>query len=108
MEIFTAVIVLGIMGAVFGIILAVASKVFYVPVDEKVEKIQSVLPGANCGACGFPGCSGLAAAIARGEAPTNGCAVGGADVAAMVADIMGGDALDSDLSGELQFVQVQV
>lgn len=96
MEIFTAVIVLGIMGAVFGIILAVASKVFYVPVDEKVEKIQSVLPGANCGACGFPGCSGLAAAIARGEAPTNGCAVGGADVAAMVADIMGGDALDSE------------
>ena len=58
----TAVIVLAVLGAVCGLALAIASKVFAVPVDEKAEKIRECLPGANCGACGFSGCDGYAAA----------------------------------------------
>ncbi len=55
------------------------------------ERKQSlgVLPGNNCGGCGYAGCSGLAAAIAKGEAPVNQCPVGGAPVAAKIGEIMG-------------------
>lgn len=93
MEILIAVIVLGALGIVFGVVLAVASEVFFVPIDEKEEAILDALPGANCGACGFPGCSGLAKAISLGEAANNLCAVGGAQVAEKIASIMGQDAI---------------
>ncbi|HHQ5554513.1 TPA: RnfABCDGE type electron transport complex subunit B [Clostridioides difficile] len=89
MVILTAVLVLGIMGLIFGIVLDFASKKFAVEVDERVEAILGVLPGANCGGCGFPGCGGLANAIVEGNAPVNGCPVGGADVGAKVGEIMG-------------------
>ena len=78
MQIIYAIVVLGILGFIFGMILDYASKKFAVEVDEKEAKILEVLPGANCGGCGYPGCGGLAAAIAKGEAPVNGCPVGGA------------------------------
>ena len=84
MSIIKAILLLGGLGLIFGAILAYASKKFAVEVDEKEEKILAVLPGANCGGCGFPGCGGLAAAIAKGDAPVNGCPVGGADVAAKI------------------------
>ncbi len=83
------IIVLGGLGLLFGVSLSIASKAFAVEVDPKVEEVRSVLPGANCGACGFPGCDGLASAIATGEAPVNACSVGGKKVAEMVANIMG-------------------
>lgn len=92
MLIIYAVIVLGLLGLIFGIILDFASKKFAVEVDEREAKILTVLPGANCGGCGYPGCGGLAAAIAKGEAPVNGCPVGGATVAEKVAGIMGVEA----------------
>ncbi|MDI3522184.1 MAG: H+/Na+-translocating ferredoxin:NAD+ oxidoreductase subunit, partial [Bacillota bacterium] len=84
-----AILSLGGLGLVFGVLLGVAARKFAVEKDPKAVEITEVLPGANCGACGFPGCSGLAAAIAKGEAPVNGCKVGGAAVAARVAEIMG-------------------
>lgn len=84
-----AILVLGALGALFGAILAIASKVFYVEVDPKVEAIRECLAGANCGGCGYPGCDGYAAAVAAGKAPTNRCVAGGADTAARVAEIMG-------------------
>ncbi len=83
------VISLGAMGLIFGAGLAYASQKFAVEVDEKVSAVRAVLPGANCGACGYPGCDGMANAIAAGEAPVNGCPVGGADVAEKVGEIMG-------------------
>ncbi|WP_343213134.1 RnfABCDGE type electron transport complex subunit B [Fusibacter paucivorans] len=83
---------LGIMGLLFGAGLAFASKKFAVEVDPRVTAIREVVPGANCGACGFPGCDGYSAAVVRGDAPVNGCPVGGADVAKLVAEIMGMDA----------------
>ena len=53
---------------------------------------MAALPGNNCGGCGFPGCSGLAAAIVKGEAKVSGCPVGGADVANRIAQVMGVEA----------------
>jgi len=82
-------IVLGGLGLIFGVGLSIASKAFAVEIDPKVEAIRKVLPGANCGACGFPGCDGLSSAIAEGKAPVNGCAVGGSAVGEKVAKIMG-------------------
>ena len=53
-----AVLVLGAIAIVFGLILSVAAKVFEVKVDERLPKIQECLAGANCGGCGYPGCAG--------------------------------------------------
>ena len=53
------------------------------------EAIAECLPGANCGGCGYPGCSGYAAAIVAGKAPVNACSPGGADVANEIGKIMG-------------------
>lgn len=88
-SILLAIAVLGGMGALFGLILAVAAKVFYVEVDPKQEAVRECLAGANCGGCGYPGCDGYAAAVAKGEAPTNRCVAGGAEAAAKIAEIMG-------------------
>lgn len=96
MSILKAIILLGGLGLIFGAILAYASKKFAVEVDEREEQILEVLPGANCGGCGFPGCGGLAAAIVKGEAPVNGCPVGGASVAVKVGEIMGVSASSED------------
>jgi electron transport complex protein RnfB len=85
----SAIISLGLIGALFGAVLAFAAKVFDVPMDPRVEQILGVLPGANCGACGYPGCGGMADAMSKGQAPTGACPVGGANVAALVAKIMG-------------------
>lgn len=74
---------------VLGLLLGIFKKVFYVKVDPKVTAVREVLPGANCGACGYPGCDGFAAAVASGKAPINGCTVGAAEVAGKVAAIMG-------------------
>ncbi|MEJ8553156.1 RnfABCDGE type electron transport complex subunit B [Tepidibacter sp. Z1-5] len=87
--ILNSVVSLGAMGLLFGSGLAYASKKFAVEVDPRVEAINEALPGANCGGCGYPGCGGLANAIVAGEAPVNGCPVGGSDTAAKVAEIMG-------------------
>jgi len=92
MNILHAVLVLGVMGAVFGLILAIASKVFAVEVDPRQEEIINVLPGANCGGCGYAGCGGYAAAIVEGTAPINSCAAGGAECAKKIAAIMGVEA----------------
>ena len=87
-----AVIVIGVLGLVLGLFLGFSAKAFHVETDPREEKIAATLPGNNCGGCGYPGCSGLAAAIAAGEAPVNGCPVGGEAVAAKVAEIMGVEA----------------
>ncbi len=68
---------------------------FKVEVDPNEEAILGVLPGNNCGGCGFAGCSGLAAAIAKGEAEVGACPVGGAPVAAKVGAIMGQEAKEA-------------
>ena len=90
------VVGLGAMGLFFGLLLAVSSKIFHVDQDERLPQILEVLPGANCGGCGDPGCSNFANAVVSGEAPCNGCIVGGAEVAAKVAAVMGAEAEAQD------------
>ena len=68
MTILWAVIILAVLGLVFGLGLAIASKIFHVEVDTRIEDITKILPNANCGACGFPGCAGFAEAIVEGKA----------------------------------------
>jgi RnfABCDGE-type electron transport complex B subunit len=88
-----SIIALSAMAALFGAILAVASRIFAVKRDPRVEKLVEVLPGANCGACGYPGCQGYAeAAVKAGVAPV--CPPGGPDVAKEVAEILGGEAAE--------------
>lgn len=87
--IITAAAVVGAVGIFVGLFLGVAGIKFKVEVDEKEEAVFAALPGNNCGGCGFPGCSGLAAAIAKGEAPVNACPVGGENVGNQIAAIMG-------------------
>ena len=88
---YPALIFLGL-GIVMAIMLAVASRVFAVKTDERVGAITEILPGANCGGCGYAGCAACAEAIVRGDAKTTACSVGGDEVAAKVASIMGVEA----------------
>lgn len=63
-----AVVMMIVLGAVLGLLLGVAGLFFHVELDTRVEQITAMLPGLNCGACGFPGCEGLANALVSGEA----------------------------------------
>ena len=92
MEILIAVLIIAGIGLVAGLGLAIASIVMAVPKDEKAEAVLELLPGANCGACGYSGCSGYAAALAHGEAENGLCSPGGAEVAANIASLLGGSA----------------
>lgn len=83
------VLIIGSLGLIFGLILAVASKLFEVQIDPRVEEIISALPGANCGACGKAGCAGYAEMIVNGGEEINKCAPGGAAAVAAIARIMG-------------------
>ena len=87
--IITATVIVGVVGLIVGLFLGIAAISFKVEVDEREEAILEVLPGNNCGGCGYAGCSGLAAAIVKGEAPVNACHVGGETVGNKVAEIMG-------------------
>ena len=100
-----AVAIVGGVGLFIGLFLGIAAIVFKVEVDEKEEAVLAALPGNNCGGCGFPGCSGLAAAIAKGEAPVNACPVGGEPVGKVIAEIMGVEAGES--VKQVAFVQCQ-
>jgi len=91
-----AIVALGAVGLFFGVILSIASKAFAVKVDPKETLVRAAVPGANCGACGFPGCDGFSKAVVAGVAPVNGCPVGGAATAAKIAEIMGVAAGDSE------------
>ena len=89
MDILIAIEILGGLGLVFGLVLAAASKVFYVETDPRLDQLNECLPGANCGGCGFAGCGAYAEAVLKGEAPVGKCASGGNDAAKAMAAIMG-------------------
>lgn len=89
METLTPILIVGIIGLLAGVILAVASIVMAVPKDETAEALEELLPGANCGACGFSGCPGYAAAMAKGEAKPGLCSPGGAETAQKCAELLG-------------------
>jgi Na+-translocating ferredoxin:NAD+ oxidoreductase RNF subunit RnfB len=82
-----------LLALILGIALGFFREIFYVPVDPLAANIRESLPGAHCGSCGYPGCDGYAAAVAKGEAGTGSCTVGGSAVAAKLAELMGTDAV---------------
>lgn len=88
-----ATLSLGGLGLVFGAGLGFASKKFAIEQDPRIPAVRAVLPGANCGGCGYPGCDACAAAIVAGEAAINACTVGGASVANKVAEVLGVEAV---------------
>ena len=89
MSVLIAIAVLGGLGLAFGLILAAASKVFYVETDPRLDQLNECLPGANCGGCGYAGCGAYAEAVLNGEAPIGACASGGNECAQAMAAIMG-------------------
>ena len=91
-----AILVLGCMGAVFGLVLAIASKVFAVKTDERLEPLIEALPGANCGGCGFSGCAAYAQAVLEGKARIGKCAAGGKECADAMAKIMGQEPVEME------------
>lgn len=84
-----AIVALMILGLFLGFLLGLAAKKFKVESDPLVEEIDAMLPGTNCGQCGFPGCPAAAEAIAAGEAPVNLCPPGGSALAESLAEKLG-------------------
>ncbi len=91
-----AVVLVAVIGLIVGLVLAVASVLMAVPRDEKADAILEQLPGANCGACGFSGCSGYAAALSAGKAELGLCSPGGQAVIDAVAPIIGKDSVQAE------------
>lgn len=87
-----AAVIVGGTGLFIGAFLGIAAEKFKVETDEREDAILEVLPGNNCGGCGYAGCAGLATAIVKGEAEVNACPVGGSPVAAQIGVIMGKEA----------------
>ena len=92
-SILLTVALVAVIGLVGSIILVVGSRAFAVEEDERLPELVAILPGANCGSCGYPGCEGYAKAMLDG-APVNSCGPGGAAVAAKLAEYLGVDAGD--------------
>ncbi len=84
-----SIVSITVLGAVFGILLSYAKIKLHVERDERLGYIIEALPGANCGACGFPGCSGYAMKILEGSIPLNLCMVGGSETVEKISRIMG-------------------
>jgi electron transport complex protein RnfB len=72
-DILISVGVLGSLGIIFGVLIAIFAKLFFVEEDTRVEEVTNMLPGYNCGACGHPGCNGLANAIINDGASVDSC-----------------------------------
>ena len=86
---FVPILIFAVLGLLAGVLLTAASKIFYVKTDERIEQISDALPQANCGACGFAGCSDYANAIVEKDAATNLCKPGGTEVSAKISEILG-------------------
>jgi len=91
-----AVTSLGGVALAAAVALGIAAKKFAVEVDPREVAVMDALPGANCGGCGYPGCSGFAKAVVEGAAPVTGCPPGGGAVAADIASILGVTAVETE------------
>ena len=88
--------VVSLIGLLIGLFLGLASKKLEVPVDETEEKVRELLPGANCGGCGYAGCDACAKAIAIGEAAADVCPVASSDIHKQIAEVIGSSVETSD------------
>lgn len=80
------------LSVLLALVLALANNKLKVFEDPRIDVVNEMLPGANCGACGVPGCRAFSEKVVGGELAPSGCTVGGADTAAMVAEYLGVDA----------------
>ncbi|MCL2294581.1 MAG: 4Fe-4S dicluster domain-containing protein [Spirochaetes bacterium] len=87
--ILAAFLSISLLGAFFGISLAIAGKYLVVKKEQKLYDLERSLPGVNCGACGYPGCAGFAEGLFLGKAEVTGCPPASAEVKARLAEIMG-------------------
>jgi electron transport complex protein RnfB len=96
-----AVLSLTTLGIGLGVVLSLASRYLQVETSEIVAELEAMMPGSQCGQCGYPGCSGAANALARGEAPVTLCPPGGRVLAESLAAKLG---VEADLSGMAEAV----
>jgi len=85
-------LVLGGLGLFFGFVIALVNKKFWVWEDPRIDDVEGLLPGTNCGACGVPGCRAFAEEVVSGEQQPSGCTVVGPDDIEDIADYLGVDA----------------
>jgi Na+-translocating ferredoxin:NAD+ oxidoreductase RNF subunit RnfB len=76
-------------GIICALVLTLASKIMYVKVDERLILLEQCMPGANCGACGYPGCSAYAEALNMGKTKSNLCPPGGAELIKKISAVLG-------------------
>lgn len=96
------IIIFAVLGVAAGVLLTVASKVFAVKTDERLDELNEALPQINCGSCGYSGCGDYAEAILNG-APTNMCKPGGDKASQKISEIMGVEF--ADVTEEVAFVR---
>jgi electron transport complex protein RnfB len=84
-----AILSVGVLGAILGVVIGVVAKAFAVEIDERIEGVGDLLPGANCGGCGFAGCADFAKGVVAGLAPPDQCPVCSADDIKNIAEYLG-------------------
>ncbi len=95
MYVFSAIIILTLLGLALGLSLGIAAKYLKVESDPLVERVEALMPGSQCGQCGFPGCRPAAEAVVSGVAPVTLCPPGGSSLVEQLAKLLG---VDVDLS----------
>ena len=88
-QVIPAVLFMLAIGAILAAVIAVAVRKLYVYEDPRIDEVESMLPAANCGACGYPGCRAFAEATVKGEAPPSKCTVNSAEGNAAIAEFLG-------------------
>jgi Na+-translocating ferredoxin:NAD+ oxidoreductase RNF subunit RnfB len=97
MDFVAAFVIIGGLGLIFGGLLAYTAQRFAVEEDARVETICDLLPGANCGACGFPGCINFAEKVVKGEAAVDCCVPGGKGVCDNICEVLGVESVASEI-----------
>ena len=92
MDAATAIFYLAGLCVTLAAVLALAHRILYVWEDPRIERVTDMLPGANCGACGVPGCRAFAERVVEGDLQPGQCPVGGVDTATLVAGYLGVEA----------------
>jgi len=103
LRIIFALLAVGLLGILFGLGLAVASRVLAVKKDARVTDVEGILPGANCGACGYAGCAAYAEAVVNDGADLTLCTPGGPTVAGRLGEYMG---VEVEVTGEKMIAQI--
>lgn len=102
------ILYLGIVLTAVGFLLSIIYTIVDSKADSKEKRLENLLPGINCGQCGFPGCSGYAKALASGKAAANLCKPAGADIALQLASVAGISIDENDDYEEHLFAPRQV